>query len=89
MADIGIMGGPCRQLDEETGKMMAVPGCKIFVGGRIGEDAHLALEPYKEGVPLADEFLLPELVEIMKNEFGAKDKKRGFRNRVKSLIGRG
>ncbi|EJK78098.1 nitrite reductase [Thalassiosira oceanica] len=89
VADIGIMGGPARQLNEETGKMMAVPGCKIFVGGRIGEDAHLALEPYKEGVPLAEEVLVPELVEILKNEFGAKDKKRGFRSKVKSLIGRG
>lgn len=32
VADIGIMGGPARKLDPETGKMMAVPGCKIFVG---------------------------------------------------------
>ena len=75
VADIGIMGGPAKKLNEETGKMMAVPGCKIFVGGRIGEDAHLALEPYKEGIPLEDESLIPELVEILKSEFGAVDKK--------------
>lgn len=87
VADIGIMGGPARKMNEETGKMMAVPGCKIFVGGRIGEDAHLALEPYKEGVPLADDDLLPELVEILKSEFGAVDKKTRKRDKLKKLIG--
>lgn len=81
------MGGPARKLDEETGKMMAVPGCKIFVGGKIGEDAHLALEPYKSGVPLDEESLVPELVEILKSEFGAKDKKVGKREKLKNLIG--
>jgi ferredoxin-nitrite reductase len=74
-ADIGIMGGPARKLDKETGKMMAVPGCKIFVGGRIGEDAHLSLEPLKSGIPLDDDSLIPELVTILKNQFGAVDKK--------------
>mmetsp|Transcript_33522 Transcript_33522/g.99903 ORF Transcript_33522/g.99903 Transcript_33522/m.99903 type:complete len:634 (-) Transcript_33522:510-2411(-) len=73
-ADIGIMGAPARKLDPETGKKKAIPGCNIFVGGRIGEDAHLALEPYKKGVPLAEEELLPELIEILKSEFGAVDK---------------
>lgn len=87
VADIGIMGGPARKLDEETGKMMAVPGCKIFVGGRIGEDAHLALDPYKEGIPLEDESLIPELVEILKNEFGAKDRKMRKRDKLKKLVG--
>ena len=58
----------------ETGKKLAVPGCNIFVGGRIGEDAHLALEPYKKGIPLADEELIPELIEIIKNEFGGVEK---------------
>jgi ferredoxin-nitrite reductase len=86
-ADIGIMGGPARQMNEETGKMMAVPGCKIFVGGRIGEDAHLSLEPFKSGVPLADESLIPELVEILKSEFGAVDKKVRKRDRIKKLVG--
>ena len=55
--------------------MMAVPGCKIFVGGRIGEDAHLSLEPLKEGVPLEEDVLIPELVEILKTQFGAIEKK--------------
>ena len=85
-ADIGIMGGPARKLDEETGKMMAVPGCKIFVGGRIGEDAHLSLEPYKSGIPLDDESLIPELVDILKNQFGAVDKKLRKRDKLKKLL---
>jgi ferredoxin-nitrite reductase len=77
------MGGPARKLDAETGKMMAVPGCKIFIGGRIGEDAHLSLEPYKS-IPMED--LLPELVEILKNEFGAVDKTTRKRDKLKRLI---
>lgn len=87
VADIGIMGGPAKKLDKDTGKMMAVPGCKIFVGGRIGEDAHLALEPFKSGIPLDEEFLIPELVEILKNEFGAVDKKMRKRDKLKKLVG--
>jgi ferredoxin-nitrite reductase len=81
------MGGPARKLDEATGKMMAVPGCKIFVGGRIGEDAHLALEPLREGVPLNEEDLVPELVEILKTQFGATDKKTRKRDVLKKLVG--
>ena len=78
-ADIGIMGGPARK--EVDGKMMAVPGCKIFVGGKIGEDSHLSLEPYAEKIPLDEEDLIPVLVDILKKEFGAKDKekKRGLK----------
>lgn len=71
VADIGIMGGPARK--EIDGKMVAVPGCKVFVGGRIGEDAHLALDPVKEKIPIED--LTPVLVDILKSDFGAKDKK--------------
>lgn len=71
-ADIGIMGSPARKMVD--GKKMAVPGCKIFVGGRIGEDAHLSLDPVKTGIPLEDEFLIPELIEILKSEFGAVEK---------------
>ena len=70
--DIGIMGGPARK--EVDGKKMAVPGCKIFVGGQIGEDGHLAMEPAKSGIPLADEDLVPALVDILKTEFGAVEK---------------
>jgi ferredoxin-nitrite reductase len=71
-ADIGIMGAPARK--EVDGKKMAVPGCKIFVGGRIGEDAHLSLEPYMTGVLLEEAELIPVLVDILKKEFGAVDK---------------
>jgi len=88
-ADIGIMGGPARKLDPTDGKMKAVPGCKIFVGGRIGEDAHLSLEPYKQSVPLEEETLLPILVDILKEEFGAVDKKKektGLRSKLKNVI---
>jgi len=72
VADIGIMGGPARK--EIDGKKMAVPGCKIFVGGKIGEDAHLAMDPVKEGVPLDEEDLIPALIDILKSEFGAVEK---------------
>ena len=68
-ADIGIMGAPARKTID--GKKVAVPGCKVFVGGRIGEDAHLATEPVLEGIPLDEEDLLPVLVDILKREFGA------------------
>mmetsp|Transcript_6010 Transcript_6010/g.7655 ORF Transcript_6010/g.7655 Transcript_6010/m.7655 type:complete len:621 (-) Transcript_6010:23-1885(-) len=74
-ADIGIMGAPAKKIDSETGKANAVPGCKIFVGGRIGEDAHLALEPYATGIPLDSNDLIPTLVDILKKEFGAVDAK--------------
>ena len=70
----GLMGGPARKLDPETGKMMAVPGVSIFLGGTVGEGAHLSLEPYKTGVPMEDETLIPELVAIAKEHFGAVDK---------------
>merc|ERR1712086_1116202 len=73
-ADIGIMGAPAKKLNPETGKQMAVPGCKIFVGGRIGEDAHLAMDPSMKGIPLAQEDLLPVLVDILKKDFGAVDR---------------
>ena len=74
VADIGLMGGPAKKLDPETGKMMAVPGVSIFLGGTVGEGAHLSLEPYKTGVPMEDETLIPELVAIAKEHFGAVDK---------------
>ena len=72
VADIGIMGGPAKK--EIDGKKMAVPGCKIFVGGKIGEDAHLALDPVATGIPLDEADLIPVLVDILKKDFGAKSK---------------
>jgi len=74
VADIGIMGAPAKKWSEEEGKNKAVPGCNLFVGGRIGEDAHLALEPYKKGIPLDDEDLLPLLVDIIVEHFGGERK---------------
>ena len=44
------------------------------MGGKIGEDAHLALEPRHQGIPLADEDLIPVLVDILKEDFGAVDR---------------
>lgn len=86
VADIGIMGAPARKEDDD-GKMKAVPGCNIFVGGRIGEDAHLALEPYVKGIPLEEEDLLPVLVDILEKEFGAV-KKSKIRKFVSKLRGK-
>lgn len=66
------MGAPAKK--EIDGKNMAVPGCKIFVGGKIGEDGHLSLEPVKTGIPLEEEDLIPVLIDILKSEFGAVEK---------------
>mmetsp|Transcript_22146 Transcript_22146/g.50687 ORF Transcript_22146/g.50687 Transcript_22146/m.50687 type:complete len:473 (-) Transcript_22146:202-1620(-) len=73
-ADIGIMGAPARREDPETGKKKAVPGCNIFVGGEIGETGHLSLVPAMKGIPLEDETLIPVIVDILKERFGATDK---------------
>ncbi len=73
VADIGIMGGPAKK--EINGKNMAVPGCKIFVGGRIGEDSHLSMDPIREGIPLEDDDLIPVLVDLLMTHFGAVEKK--------------
>lgn len=87
VADIGIMGAPARKEDPETGKKKAVPGCNIFVGGRIGEDAHLAMEPEMKGIPLAEEDLLPILGDLLVERFGAVEKKMRKRDKIKKLIG--
>jgi len=94
-ADIGIMGAPARKADE-TGKLKAVPGCNIFVGGTIGEGGHLSLIPYKKGVPLAEEELLPVLVDILKERFGGRDREASkagrwskIKNGAKRIIGKG
>ena len=34
-ADIGLMGGPAKKADPETGKLKAVQGVKVFLGGTI------------------------------------------------------
>lgn len=68
VADIGLMGGPAKN---ELGK--ACEGVDIFLGGRIGEDAHLGEMIYK-GVPAAHEVLIPKLIEVLKEHFNAVEK---------------
>jgi ferredoxin-nitrite reductase len=68
-ADIGLMGGPAKK--EIDGKMKAVPGVTIYVGGTVGEHGHLSTEPYQKGVPMAEEDLVPALVKIAVEKFGA------------------
>lgn len=89
--DIGIMGAPARKEDPETGKMVAVPGCNIFVGGTIGENGHLAMTPSYKGIPLEESDLVPVLVDILKENFGAKDRSkkslpRRFLSKIKSKL---
>mmetsp|Transcript_60493 Transcript_60493/g.100408 ORF Transcript_60493/g.100408 Transcript_60493/m.100408 type:complete len:646 (-) Transcript_60493:523-2460(-) len=72
-ADIGLMGAAAKKMNDQ-GKMKPCPGVNIFVGGKLGEHAFLSLEPYKKGVPQADEDLIPELIAIAKERFGAVDK---------------
>ena len=67
--DIGLMGGPAKKMNAE-GKMKAVPGCKIFIGGVIGEDGHLAMDASIEGIPLDPEDLLPVLTDVAMTRFG-------------------
>merc|ERR1719409_968550 len=65
-ADIGLMGGPAKK--EINGKMKAVPGVKMFVGGTIGEHGKLQLDTHTEGIPIED--LVPHLVDTIVNDFG-------------------
>ena len=88
-ADIGLMGAPAKA--EIDGKMKAVPGCNIFVGGTIGEDGHLSggdlgLTPHTKGVPLDEKYLLPALEKIIVEEFGGKKKGKGLFSKVKSIF---
>ena len=52
-ADIGLMGGPAKKADA-SGKLKAVPGVKMFIGGTIGEKGKLQLETAQEGIPIED-----------------------------------
>merc|ERR1719353_802897 len=56
-ADIGLMGGPAKK--KVDGKLKAVPGVKMFLGGTIGE----------EGIPVED--LVPHLTEVLIQNFDA------------------
>jgi ferredoxin-nitrite reductase len=61
-ADIGLMGGPAKKMNAE-GKMKAVPGVKIFLGGKLQLDAEPA------GIPIED--LVPHLTSTLVSKFGA------------------
>ncbi|GMH42870.1 hypothetical protein BSKO_10789 [Bryopsis sp. KO-2023] len=67
VGDIGLMGAPAK-VDKK-----AVEGVKIFLGGKIGEGAELASE-FEKSVPVADEYLIPKLKEILIEKFGATPK---------------
>ena len=73
LADIGLMGAPAKKADA-SGAMKAVPGVNIFVGGKIGEEAHLAGEPTVKGIPLTEDDLVPVLVKLLVDNFGATPK---------------
>jgi ferredoxin-nitrite reductase len=68
VADIGFMGAPARNA---AGK--ACEGVDIYLGGRIGEDAHLG-EMIAKGVPCDFEVLVPKVMEILKEHFNAVEK---------------
>eukprot|EP00629_Pelagomonadales_sp_RCC1024_P017161 CAMPEP_0119272306 /NCGR_PEP_ID=MMETSP1329-20130426/8534_1 /TAXON_ID=114041 /ORGANISM="Genus nov. species nov., Strain RCC1024" /LENGTH=579 /DNA_ID=CAMNT_0007272369 /DNA_START=216 /DNA_END=1955 /DNA_ORIENTATION=- len=72
-ADIGLMGAPAKR--EIDGKMKAVAGAKIFLGGTIGEGGHLAMEESLKGVPIDDEDEIAGVIAgLMKEHFGARDR---------------
>ena len=70
LADIGLMGAPAKKADE-TGVIKAVPGVNIYIGGKIGENAHLSTDPVVKGVPLTEEDLLPVLTNLLIEKFEA------------------
>jgi ferredoxin-nitrite reductase len=67
------MGAPAKKADA-TGAMKAVSGVNIFIGGKIGEDSHLAMEPSMKGIPMTEEDLVPVLAKIVVEQFGGKMK---------------
>jgi ferredoxin-nitrite reductase len=67
VGDIGLMGAPAKV----DGK--AAEGFKLFLGGKIGEGPELAKE-FAQGVPAAEEHLVPKLREVLIAEFGATPK---------------
>jgi ferredoxin-nitrite reductase len=80
VADIGLMGAPAKK----DGK--AVPGVNIFVGGQIGENALLAMDPEIKGIPMTSEDLVPVLANLLVERFGGK-LKANFADLVSSEVG--
>lgn len=68
VGNIGLMGGPARKLNEETGKKVAVEGFNIFLGGQQGEAPELG-EIHEKGV-IADD-ITPYLEDLLVEKFGA------------------
>ena len=66
-ADIGLMGGPAKKKNAE-GKLKAVPGVKMFLGGTIGEHGKLQLDTHTENIAIED--LVPFLTETIIQNFG-------------------
>ncbi|MBD2446618.1 ferredoxin--nitrite reductase [Nostoc sp. FACHB-152] len=69
VADIGLMGTKARK----NGK--AVEGVDIYMGGKVGKDAHLGTCAIK-GIPCED--LQPVLQELLIKHFGAKPKQEAL-----------
>ena len=68
------MGAPAKRKNEE-GKMKAVAGANIFLGGTIGEGGHLAMDPHMKNVPIDDEDEIAGVIAgLMKENFGAVDR---------------
>jgi len=71
--DIGLMGGPAKKMGAD-GKMKAVPGVSVFVGGTIGEHGDLQMETTpmnggadSDGVPIED--LVPVLTQLIVDRY--------------------
>ena len=74
-ADIGLMGAPAKRANAE-GKMKAVAGANIFLGGTIGEGGHLAMDPHMKNVPIDDEDEIAGVIaDLMRKHFRAKKRK--------------
>lgn len=69
VADIGLMGTKARK----NGK--AVDGVDIFMGGKVGKDAHLG-SCVKKGIPCED--LQPVLQDLLIENFGAKPRQEAL-----------
>lgn len=69
VADIGLMGTKARK----NGK--AVDGVDIFMGGKVGKDAHLG-SCVKKGIPCED--LQPVLQDLLIENFGAKQRQEAL-----------
>lgn len=63
VADIGFMGTKARNQENK-----AVPGVDLFMGGKVGHDAHLG-EKVMKGIPTED--LKPFVRNILMEKFGA------------------